>query len=584
MPPQLSNKGVQSIASGCRHTLRSLDLSHCQLLSEEALFWVAGQVGHAQPPCARLERLSVAGCGGMRDRGVAALGRGCHRLRHLHCAGCPRLTGDGVAAMAPGTPHLQLLSLGGNGRVGDSAPCALGAHCHDLRSLDLTRCPRVSDGALHALADGCPRLERLLLVGCRNITEAGVCVVARACANMQVLNTSGCEGVTDDGLLEMMAGLPFVEPANSYAGFRPKTDAVPAKLSAQMRAIRTAAALRLQALYRGHLARRLAHHLRAVRSLAPHVCVIQRTWRRHSRITRWRWAAAVFLRRVRLCRRLHVIVRGALARRRVWRELADRRTRARRAEAATQVQAWYRMQRVCARDPRVLALHRLRPIPAPIHAAHRAAASIQRAYRRAVERATAATLYRGAHSARVARAGACLEVQRRWRGIRGRRAARAERARQEHEYEVMCRCVVKLQTTYRGRLARVLLRASTRTPSIMWCRLPHTPPPLCRVPRAGEAAAGAGAEGGGDAGAGAHMGLAAALPIAFVTPILTLCVPPARVPRPHWAPRLPQGLRRGAEAGASCHPHPEHCPRPRRAPLAGPQAGVCWGHGPRPRG
>ena len=123
--------------------LTALDLRDCATLTDTALFSLA--------PLGALHHLSLAGCEGVSDIGVAALARKTPRLTRLDLSGCHR-------------------------NISDTTLSALGA-LRDLRQLDVSHCVAVSDAGLAELLPRVPQLEWLACRDC-SITNEGCALLA----------------------------------------------------------------------------------------------------------------------------------------------------------------------------------------------------------------------------------------------------------------------------------------------------------------------------------------------------------------------------------------------------------------------
>ena len=84
------------------------------------------------------------------------------------------------------------------------------------------------------------------LAGCPKISEGGVCYLAFNCKGLQMLNVTGCQDVTENGLIELLKGLPFVELAKTFFGFKPKDRAPQLKIAHQQRLLEAQAVARIQ--------------------------------------------------------------------------------------------------------------------------------------------------------------------------------------------------------------------------------------------------------------------------------------------------------------------------------------------------
>ena len=275
----VSDVGLRELALGTRKTITSLNLARCGKVTEDGLAWLAGTAGAPPRPCSLLSSLNLQACPRVRDEGLVALGTGCTALQFVNLRECAMVTDAGVAGLAKGCRSLSVLNLYGCVAVGNGGLRAVGACCPLLKSLNVSRCVEVGDAGVRAVGEGCTGLQCLNLAGCSRVSERGVCFVAFHCKSLQYLNVSGCEEVTQRGLRELLHGLPYVELAHSYFGFKPRPDAVHDKLRAQQKTIEDAAAMRIQCAYRGAMVRRELRRLRRAARERAAATLVQRRYK-----------------------------------------------------------------------------------------------------------------------------------------------------------------------------------------------------------------------------------------------------------------------------------------------------------------
>ena len=282
----LENKTMKIIADGCGKTLRALNLTNCYNINDVGITWLAGAIGQDAKACSKLQSLSLEGCVGMRTAGLQALGERCRALVFVNLCGCTEVTDEGIEGLVKGCRNLQVLNLRGCVLISDVSLRAMGRSLSELRSLNLGRCSKISDEGLEALVeskDGAwpanAKLQSINLAGCALVSENGVCKIAARCKSLRLLNVTGCELITDNGLRELLRGLPFVEMAASFTGFKAVEGYTTRRVSAQRTMIEDAAALQIQAVLRGNQTRK---RLRRERVLASKVRVANfaaRRWR-----------------------------------------------------------------------------------------------------------------------------------------------------------------------------------------------------------------------------------------------------------------------------------------------------------------
>jgi hypothetical protein len=485
----VGNSAGRSLGESASGTLRSLDLTRCALVSDDALMWLSGQIGPASVPCARLRSLSLQECPRVRDRGLLGLGRGCHGLRFVNLSRCAQVTDAGVEGLLAGCRRLEVLNLGGCTLVGDASLRAAGARCAELRSLSLQLCSRVSDRGLEALA-ACRHLQALNLAGCAQVSELGVFFVVSHNKALGTLNVTGCDQVSQRGLQEMLRGLPFVELAQSFAGFKPRERVAELKLDAQEQLVRDEASRRIAAALRGHgtrlalrRARLAARRAAAATRLqswfraqagrrAAHVAR-ESAWRERAgaRLARWwrarlAFAAAHAARTVRAqnarngprATKLQALYRGHATRRRttdvaaalarIW------ETRWAEALAAVTVRAQAIVRQRLSAGRNAARREELAQRSADMRAA---AVTVQRLVRGFLGVLCVARRRQWFRRHFALQLNAATQIQRTVRGMIGKRKARDQRREREEQRERMRRAALVLQRLRRGMLGRAAM-------------------------------------------------------------------------------------------------------------------------------
>ena len=272
---------LQLIARTCNRSLLKLNISKNKNLNEDGFSWLAGTIGHFKAPCKKLETLNAEDVRLMKDRGLIALGKGCHSLMFVNLSGCSQITDIGVTALARGCKRLRVLNLNACILLGDATMKALGENCKNLKSLNMSRCVEVTDLGLNHLASGCHEIQSLNISGCRHVTELGICHIGVNCRSLNLLNVSGCMKITQAGLEQLVLGLKYVTLAKSFFGFIPEKNAISHKLDEQMELIRQKAAIKIQALFRGHLDRKYYMKRLYAYNIEKSARLVQRNWRGH---------------------------------------------------------------------------------------------------------------------------------------------------------------------------------------------------------------------------------------------------------------------------------------------------------------
>lgn len=158
----LTDLGIGLVAVKCRE-IRNLDLSNT-MVSKKCLPAIF------QLPC--LEKLSLVGCYGLDDEGLATLKQGCKSLEVLDMSKCLHISDVGLSSIVNSAVNLRQLIL--------------------TYSFPVTQCLTSS---LHKLA----KLETLKFDGCQ-ITTSGLLALGSSCISLKELSLSKCSSVTDEGL------------------------------------------------------------------------------------------------------------------------------------------------------------------------------------------------------------------------------------------------------------------------------------------------------------------------------------------------------------------------------------------------
>ncbi len=181
-----------------------------------------------------VEELSLAGCPEwVTDDILIRLSKGGH-LRQVQLFRCWRVTDRAIRQLvAINGSTLQIVGLAGCSGITDKSLKAIGRYCHQLTSIDLTRCPNITDlginyleakplntlllyadsqigsSAYTCISTSMHFLVTLDLCGHANLRSNALVDILRACRHIEVLNLSWCVGLDDkflgpiaeDGLL-----------------------------------------------------------------------------------------------------------------------------------------------------------------------------------------------------------------------------------------------------------------------------------------------------------------------------------------------------------------------------------------------
>ncbi|KAH7048012.1 hypothetical protein BKA57DRAFT_394232, partial [Linnemannia elongata] len=195
---QISGFGLSNLTRSCQD-LRKLNVSGCSGLEDR---WMP-VMGMNLP---RLREICLNGCGSLTDRGLIGLLSGLSaRLDYLGLSHCRLLTTEALRAIGHYcNRHLRRLELSGCESLGDEGLIILAQNCTRLRLLDLEDVNLLTDASLRAFGMYLPKLERLSLSYCENVTDQGIIRIAASlcCKRLVHLELDNCLLITDRLLLE----------------------------------------------------------------------------------------------------------------------------------------------------------------------------------------------------------------------------------------------------------------------------------------------------------------------------------------------------------------------------------------------
>ncbi|XP_043200889.1 jmjC domain-containing histone demethylation protein 1-like [Amphibalanus amphitrite] len=150
---------VAALRTPCCALLHTLDLAHCEGLTDARLRELLSPPSEARPGCTdassrlrRLRRLSVAGTD-VSDAGCRELAQRLPELTELDVSGCLRLADAGLEALAgPDAPPLERLDISGC-RALTAEVLPLLRRCAKLRSVTARHCPAISAEAARQFSE-----------------------------------------------------------------------------------------------------------------------------------------------------------------------------------------------------------------------------------------------------------------------------------------------------------------------------------------------------------------------------------------------------------------------------------------------
>ncbi|CAH0368576.1 unnamed protein product [Pelagomonas calceolata] len=440
--------GIRVLGAALGEQLQHLDIGQMHLLTDgvDRGFGFEGILALARDARA-LRVLRLDGCFQVSKRSLAALAKGLTTLQEIGLAGCPRLhakefgdlckaskdslekislaccgdcvSDDLVVNMARGAPRLKQLSLRDCERFGQRGCKALATNCLRLTRLDLTGCAGLTDEAVNEFSTvrwKPPGLRHLLLAHCRGVGDIGLAWLVEGSGSNDIvtLNLTKCS-CTSAALKSSRDYFPHSEMKRDpgFFGFWPKPR-WEHRLQIQAFGRDRRGIVKTQASYRGYCGRRYTKGLRAWKALEKATLVLQKRWRGSKGRARYRYFRAKFIRETHAATVIESGVRGSFA-----------RGKARRLRKVDQ---W---RRAC-----------------------RAAILVQAAYRSLVARRYATLRLKEAQILREKRLGASIEIQRIYRGLRGRQRFRFFEAERQRKLMRRFRACQKIQMWRRCLLAK----------------------------------------------------------------------------------------------------------------------------------
>ncbi|KAG1705850.1 hypothetical protein DVH05_002415 [Phytophthora capsici] len=457
--PQLLSEGVREFISCCNTSLTRLNLSRCGALTDDALGWIGGALGPqgSRTRCRRLLSLDVSYTNAICDRGLVALGAGCQSLQFLNLEGLDRISDAGILHILRDCKLLQVLSLKRCQQLTNATLGHVGKHGANLRTLNLSGCYGMSSAGLFTMLPSVSQLQSLNLEGCLKMSEDILAPLATSCPSLQTLNLTGCQDITDTGIKTLAENMPFVQKARAYRGLEPRVDSLQIKYSIQEQTIRSSAALRLQAYYRGYLGRRIAASWRETMIQTPACRKIRRCYMcwhlRRELEFRVKRTTLIF----RSAVRIQSLIRGVLCRAACARSQQEIQRLTVWTVYVVKIQAayrghWTRRHFVLVRK----SMERYR-LEQGILQREAAASCLQKAYRARFGRSRFEDLMTLNQIRRKEQHDAAVLLQRLYRTRTARRAynqLRAAMKQQQDEARQLEAIAVKLQSNWRGHRSR----------------------------------------------------------------------------------------------------------------------------------
>ncbi|XP_073008897.1 F-box/LRR-repeat protein 3 isoform X2 [Typha latifolia] len=185
--------------------LRTVDLTCCHHLTDNALYSIADNSLKFLSACSELTTLKLGLCSDISDNGLAHIGSNCGELLELDLYRCGRVTDEGLAAIASGCKRLRRLNLCYCTQITDNGLNNLSC-LEELSDIELRGLARITSSGITAVAIGCKSLVELDLKRCYSVDDAGLWALARYALNLRQLTISYCP-VTGLGLCNLLGSL-----------------------------------------------------------------------------------------------------------------------------------------------------------------------------------------------------------------------------------------------------------------------------------------------------------------------------------------------------------------------------------------
>jgi hypothetical protein len=231
--PRVNGYCMRILAFTSHKTLQELHADNCQLFKLDPLLWLAGCVGVNSQKLNRIISLNLARCP-LEDRALIGISTGLFHIKYLNLERCEDISDVGVCPLIKSSKALEVINLAECTLLTSKSVSAIGKYCKNMVSCNLNRCFRVTDIGVKTVAKNCHKLQALNVAGIKTVSEDTLCVLALNCPGILILNATGCEDITPNGMTALISGLPYVEHAKTYFGFKPIDEHVDKRLSAQL--------------------------------------------------------------------------------------------------------------------------------------------------------------------------------------------------------------------------------------------------------------------------------------------------------------------------------------------------------------
>jgi len=204
LPFRITDVALLQLGQACK-SLLSLNLHGCEMISDTGLSWLSQW-------SLSLRHINLSNCSKVTNAGIRHLGEGCTKLRSIVLLNLKRVSDVGIRCMAA-CHHLEalngsglcMLSDGVDRSFGLEGTQALGASdCSaTIKHLNLHGCALISTLSMKAIANF-SNLETLDLSGCNKLTLAGSKHIGKSCTKIRVLSLAICGDCISNTVVEAL--------------------------------------------------------------------------------------------------------------------------------------------------------------------------------------------------------------------------------------------------------------------------------------------------------------------------------------------------------------------------------------------
>ena len=196
----------------------------------------------------------------------------------MYLSGCIQVDNSSLVAIAKGMPLLTVLDISRCPAVTDGGVRALALRSDRLRELSFADHEKLPVAVLEALAQGCTNLRTLDLTGCKLVTESSVRQLVYAMSRVTELRLNNCVRVSRPFMKTLADELPFVQLAYEFFGLVGLPDCDARIYLTELRRAQLIAIVPIQRIVRGVLARKRVAALWTARYRRQAASTIQRVW------------------------------------------------------------------------------------------------------------------------------------------------------------------------------------------------------------------------------------------------------------------------------------------------------------------